>query len=142
MMADVIRFTWGGNPLGDFIIAASEKGLVALELGSDRTSSQDALRQRFPGADLVEAAHELKDVVSKVNRAIENPDFDAAIPLDLREIPYEVEVWSMLRALPVGETTTYGALAAQLGTRDTREVTAAVAANPIAVLVPSYRVIK
>jgi AraC family transcriptional regulator, regulatory protein of adaptative response / methylated-DNA-[protein]-cysteine methyltransferase len=116
-MREVIRFTWNGNPLGDLIIAVPEKRLVALEFGSDRTSAQDALRRRFPGADLVEAAGKLKDVVSKVNRAIENPDFDAAISLDLRGTPYEVEVWSMLRALPVGEATTYGALAAQLGTR-------------------------
>jgi AraC family transcriptional regulator, regulatory protein of adaptative response / methylated-DNA-[protein]-cysteine methyltransferase len=141
-MREAIRFAWGGNPLGDFIIAMSEKGLVALEFGSDRTSAQNALRQRFPGADLIEAACELEDVVSKVNRAIENPDFDAAIPLDLRGTPYEVEIWSMLRALPVGETTTYGALAAQLGTRDAREVTAAIAANLIAVLVPCHRVIR
>jgi AraC family transcriptional regulator, regulatory protein of adaptative response / methylated-DNA-[protein]-cysteine methyltransferase len=141
-MREAIRFARGCNPLGDFIIAMSEKGLVALEFGSDRASVQNALRQRFPGADFIESARELKDVVSKVNRAIENPDFDAAIPLDLRGTPYEVEVWSMLRALPVGETTTYGALADQLGTRDAREVTAAIAANPIAVLVPCHRVIK
>jgi AraC family transcriptional regulator, regulatory protein of adaptative response / methylated-DNA-[protein]-cysteine methyltransferase len=141
-MREVIRFAWGRSPLGDFIIAMSEKGLVALDFSSDRASAQDALRQRFPGANLIEAARELEDLVTKVNRAIEDPDFDAAIPLDLRGTPYEVEVWSMLRALPVGETTTYGALTAQLGTRDAREVTAAIAANPIAVLVPCHRVIR
>jgi O-6-methylguanine DNA methyltransferase len=48
----------------------------------------------------------------------------------------------MLRAIPVGETTNYGALAARLGTRDAREVTEAIARNPIAVLVPCHRVIK
>jgi AraC family transcriptional regulator, regulatory protein of adaptative response / methylated-DNA-[protein]-cysteine methyltransferase len=48
----------------------------------------------------------------------------------------------MLRAIPVGETTTYGALAAKLGTRDPREVTEAIAGNPVAVLVPCHRVIK
>lgn len=53
--------------------------------------------------------------------------------------PYEVTVWWMLRELPVGGTTNYGALAARLGTRD---VTTAIASNPIAVLVPCYRVIK
>ena len=34
------------------------------------------------------------------------------------------------------------ALAAKLGTRDAREVTEAIACNPIAVLVPCHRVIK
>ena len=77
-----------------------------------------------------------------MNRALEEPGFDPAVPLDLRGTPYEVEVWSMLRAIPVGETTNYGALAARLGTRDARDVTEAIACNPIAVLVPCHRVIK
>jgi AraC family transcriptional regulator of adaptative response/methylated-DNA-[protein]-cysteine methyltransferase len=48
----------------------------------------------------------------------------------------------MLRAIPVGETTNYGALAAKLGTRDAQDVTEAIASNPIAVLVPCHRVTK
>ena len=40
------------------------------------------------------------------------------------------------------ETTTDGALAARPGTRDAREVTAAIAANAIAVLIPCHRVVK
>ena len=37
--------------------------------------------------------------------------------------PYELTVWRMLRDIPLGETTSYGTLAARLGTRDAREVT-------------------
>jgi AraC family transcriptional regulator, regulatory protein of adaptative response / methylated-DNA-[protein]-cysteine methyltransferase len=48
----------------------------------------------------------------------------------------------MLRAIPVGETTNYGVLATKLGTRDARDVTEAIAHNPIAVLAPCHRVIK
>ena len=48
----------------------------------------------------------------------------------------------MLRDIPAGETTTYGALAAKLGTRDVRDVTAAIAANGIAILIPCHRVIR
>jgi AraC family transcriptional regulator, regulatory protein of adaptative response / methylated-DNA-[protein]-cysteine methyltransferase len=64
------------------------------------------------------------------------------VALDLRGTPYEIGVWSMLCSIPMGATTNYGALAAKLGTRDAREVTEAVARNPIAVLVPCHRVIK
>jgi AraC family transcriptional regulator, regulatory protein of adaptative response / methylated-DNA-[protein]-cysteine methyltransferase len=42
----------------------------------------------------------------------------------------------------LGETTNYGALAAELGIRDAREVTEAISANPIAILVPCHRVLK
>ena len=48
----------------------------------------------------------------------------------------------MLREIPLGETTNYGALAAELGIRDAREVTEAISANPIAILVPCHRVIR
>lgn len=33
-MREVIRFAWGRSTLGAFIVALSEKGLVALEFGS------------------------------------------------------------------------------------------------------------
>ena len=48
----------------------------------------------------------------------------------------------MLREIPAGETTTYSALAAKLSTKDPRDVSAAIANNPIAVIVPCHRVIK
>ena len=97
---------------------------------------------RFREADIIESQQGLRDVLEGLKRAIDEPGFDPAIPLDLRGTPYELDVWSMLRAIPVGETTNYGALAAKLGTRDARDVTEAIARNPIAVLVPCHRVIK
>jgi AraC family transcriptional regulator of adaptative response/methylated-DNA-[protein]-cysteine methyltransferase len=141
-MREIIRFAWGISSLGDFVVATSDKGLVAVEFGSNHPATEDALRARFPEADVIDGRQGLSDVLGRVSRAIEEPGFDAAVPLDLRGTPYQVEVWSMLRAIPVGETTTYGALAAKLGTRDAREVTDAIACNPIAVLVPCHRVIK
>lgn len=141
-MREIIRFAWGSSSLGDFIVAMSDKGIVTLEFNSHRTAMEDALRVRFPEADIVAAPDELTDVVAKVARAIEEPRFDPAIPLDLRGTAYELKVWSMLGAIPAGKTTNYGALAARLGTRDAREVTEAIASNPVAVLVPCHRVIK
>jgi AraC family transcriptional regulator, regulatory protein of adaptative response / methylated-DNA-[protein]-cysteine methyltransferase len=141
-MHEIIRFAWGTSSLNDFMIAMSAEGLVSLEFSASRAATEDALRIRFPEADVIDGQETLREVLEKVTRAIEQPGFDPVIPLDLRGTPYEVEVWSMLRAIPVGETTTYGALAAKLGTRDAREVTAAIACNPIAVLVPCHRVIK
>jgi AraC family transcriptional regulator of adaptative response/methylated-DNA-[protein]-cysteine methyltransferase len=141
-MREMIRFAWGISSLGDFMVAMSNKGLVALEFSSDRSATEQALRTRFPAADIVDSQQDLSGVLEGVKRAIEEPGFDPAVSLDLRGTSYELEVWSMLRAIPVGETTNYGALAAKLGTRDARDVTEAIAHNPIAVLVPCHRVIK
>jgi AraC family transcriptional regulator of adaptative response/methylated-DNA-[protein]-cysteine methyltransferase len=141
-MREVIRFAWGNSSLGEFMVAMSDKGLVALELGSSRDSAEEALRIRFPGAEVVSRQLELIDILDKITRVIEEPRFDPELPLDMRGTAYEIEVWSMLRVLTVGETISYGAFAAKLGTRDARDVTKAIASNPIAVLVPCHRVIK
>ena len=141
-MREIIRFAWGHSSLGEFMVAMSDKGLVALDLGSSRDSTEEALRTRFQDAGVVNKQVELVDILEKITRVIEEPGFDPGLPLDMRGTAYEIKVWSMLRALPIGETISYGALAAKLGTRDARDVTKAIASNPIAVLVPCHRVIK
>jgi len=141
-MREIIRFAWGTSSLGDFMVAMSDKGLVSVEFGSDQSSMEEVLHARFPEADVIDSQDGLTDVLEKVGRALERPGFDPAVPLDLRGTAYEISVWAMLCAIPLGETTNYGALAANLGTRDAREVTEAIACNPIAVLVPCHRVIK
>jgi AraC family transcriptional regulator, regulatory protein of adaptative response / methylated-DNA-[protein]-cysteine methyltransferase len=141
-MREVIRFAWGNSSLGEFMVAMSDKGLIALELGSNRGSMEKALRIRFPDAEVVNEQDEVVGVLDTIKRVIEEPGFDPELPLDMRGTAYEIKVWSMLRALPIGETISYGALAAKLGTRDARDVTKAIAANPIAVLVPCHRVIR
>ena len=142
-MGDIIRFAWGISSLGDFMVAASDKGLLlALEFSSNHCKIEEALRARFREADVTDGQDRLSSLVENVASAIEEPGFDPGVPLDLRGSPYQVRVWSMLREIPVGEVTNYGAVAAKLGTRDAREVAEAIASNPIAVLVPCHRVIK
>ncbi len=141
-MREIIRYAWGSSSLGDFMIAVSENGLVALEFSSDRLATEVELRNRLSEANVVSGQGELGGVLENVQHAIEQLEFDPAVRLDLRGTPYEVQVWSMLCEIPIGETTTYGALAAKFGTRDARDVTKAIASNPIPVLVPCHRVIK
>lgn len=141
-MREIIRFAWGFSALGDFVVAMSDKGIVTLEFSTMHTAIEEALRARFPEACLERRQDELADVVEIVAGVIADPAADCDLPLDLRGTAYEVKVWSMLREIPAGQTTTYGALAAKLGSRDPRDVTTAIASNPIAVIVPCHRVIK
>ena len=141
-MREMFRFAWGTSSLGEFLVAVSEKGLLALEFASERAAMEAALRARFPMVEIIADQGGLTDLLHKMNQVIEQPGFDPKIPLDLRGTPYEVNVWRMLSDIPFGETTTYGALAAKLGTQDAREVTEAIGANPIAILVPCHRVTK
>jgi methylated-DNA-[protein]-cysteine S-methyltransferase len=56
--------------------------------------------------------------------------------------PFQQKVWLALRDIPYGRTTTYGAIAADLGQPTaSRAVGLANGRNPLAVIVPCHRVI-
>jgi AraC family transcriptional regulator of adaptative response/methylated-DNA-[protein]-cysteine methyltransferase len=142
IMLERIRYTWAQSALGEFMVAASEKGVVALEFADRRQSALEALHARLPDAFLEQDDEGLSALAARLQALIDRPDDAHGVAVDLRGDDYQKKVWSLLREIPAGETTTYGALAARLGTRDARDVTAAIAANAIAVLVPCHRVVK
>lgn len=55
---------------------------------------------------------------------------------------FQEEVWTALRQIPPGTTTSYGALAARLGRSNaSRAVGLANSQNPVAIVVPCHRVV-
>jgi methylated-DNA-[protein]-cysteine S-methyltransferase len=64
------------------------------------------------------------------------------LPLDARGTGFQRAVWAALREIPYAATTSYGAIAAQVGRpRAVRAVGAANGRNPIAIIIPCHRVI-
>jgi len=64
------------------------------------------------------------------------------LPLAPAGSPFQLAVWEQLRAIPYGETRTYGELAVRLGQPTAaRAVGLANGDNPISVIVPCHRVI-
>lgn len=141
-MSEPIRYAWGQSSLGDFIAAVSERGLVAFEFVDRSSTPLDTLQARLPDVSLQEDRASLSELVSKLATLVDHPESDPNITLDARGSDYQKEVWLLLREIPAGETTNYGALAVKLGTRDVRDVTEAIASNCIAILIPCHRVIK
>ncbi len=62
------------------------------------------------------------------------------VPLAPAGTAFQRRVWAALRAIPPGETRTYGALAAALGSHP-RAVAGACRANPWVLLVPCHRAV-
>ncbi len=88
-----------------------------------------------PGDLLDRTAGQLEEYLQGRRRA-----FD--LPLAPQGTPLQRDVWQALRALPCGETVTYGELAARIGRpRSARAVGAAVGRNPISILIPCHRVV-
>src|SRR5204862_2204796 len=68
----------------------------------------------------------------------------SGVPVDLGEQdPFFASVYALVRKLGWGETTTYGALAKELGAgpEAARDVGKAMASNPIPLIVPCHRVL-
>jgi len=72
-----------------------------------------------------------------------DPPAPAAIPVAFRGgTPFQRRVWAELRTIPRGSTVTYGQLAARIGMPGAaRAVGAAVARNPVSIVVPCHRVV-
>jgi AraC family transcriptional regulator, regulatory protein of adaptative response / methylated-DNA-[protein]-cysteine methyltransferase len=142
-MREQIRYTWGTSSLGDFIAAVSNEGLVLFEFVKRDGTGLNTLRARFPEASIELDEEGLQEIVTKLADVIEHPASDPGIALDLRGSEFERRVWGFLRGIPAGQTTSYGALAAETGSsHDARAVTEAIANNTIAILIPCHRVVK
>jgi methylated-DNA-[protein]-cysteine S-methyltransferase len=63
------------------------------------------------------------------------------LPLEAAGDPFKIRVWDLIRAVPYGQTVTYGDLAAKLGETTAKDVGAAVGRNPLSVVVPCHRVV-
>jgi O-6-methylguanine DNA methyltransferase len=135
------------TPLDDMLALSSDAGLCALEFTGSRRRLprlEARLRRWFPPHAVVD---EDTAVIRKARAWLrayfggESADI-GGIPLDMRGAPFERRVWEALRAIPPGETTSYGAIAKAVGSPDAaRAVGAANGANPIAIIVPCHRVI-
>ncbi len=62
------------------------------------------------------------------------------LPLAPAGTPYQLRVWAALRAIPHGETRSYGEIARMAG-GSARSVGMASGANPIPILIPCHRVV-
>ena len=140
--ADVIRVAFARSPIGLVLVARSAAGLVAVLLGEDREALRRELMRRFPLGELAGADPALDALAAKVAALVDAPATALDVSLDMRGTAFQRDVWSALRAIPSGATTTYGELAARLGRPDSaRAVGAACGANPLAIVVPCHRVI-
>jgi AraC family transcriptional regulator of adaptative response/methylated-DNA-[protein]-cysteine methyltransferase len=138
-----IRFAVGECWLGAIAVAATEKGICAIALGSEAMQLASQLKERFPQADLAPAGAEFRRWVTRVIRLVKRPELGLDLPLDVQGTAFQQRVWQLLREIPCGETATYAEIAQRLGEpKAVRAVASAIAANPLAVAIPCHRVVR
>ncbi len=135
---EVIRYVIAESALGPLMVAATGKGICALNFDSD----EQALRRRFPNADIAPDDGTIAPLVAQAMAVIGSP-VDHELPLDVQGTAFQEKVWRELRKIPFGETRSYADIAAAVGQPGAvRAVGTANGLNPVAVLVPCHRVIR
>ena len=139
---EAIRFAVAHTELGWVLVAATEKGVCAAELGDSREALVASFCARFSGARLREDRRALRAWLERIAAFIARPDHALELPLDVRGTAFQAQVWRALREIPPGSTATYSELAAALGRpRAVRAVGQACARNPVALAVPCHRAV-
>ena len=139
-----IRYGVHNGLFGDFVVAATDRGICALQFFGDE--GPDAvladIKKRFPGAAFTEAQAEtwaLCEAVFGPGRG----DTNRPLRLWYKGTNFQIKVWQALLSIPAGQLVTYGDIARAIGQPTAaRAVGSAVGANPIGLLIPCHRVIR
>jgi AraC family transcriptional regulator of adaptative response/methylated-DNA-[protein]-cysteine methyltransferase len=130
------------SPLGTLTVGVTEHGLCAVQLSDDELDADEQIHREFHAATLVRDDGGLRDIVDNVLDRIEGRAPATELPLDIRGTAFQRRVWEELQRIPLGETRTYGEVAAAIGSpRAVRAVGTACGANPVAIVVPCHRVL-
>jgi methylated-DNA-[protein]-cysteine S-methyltransferase len=113
------------SALGNLVIEEADDVIVAIRWSNERVSKGSPL--------LIEAARQLDAYFAGALK-----DFD--LPLRPAGSVFERAVWAQMQVIPYGETRSYGALAAALGSAP-RAVGGACGKNPIPIVIPCHRVL-
>lgn len=129
-------------------IAWNGFAIIALQLPARSADAVERLlRRRAPGAGAAPGSPPpaVAEVVTSVQRYFDGEDADfSAVELDLHaHEPFARQIYEAARRVRWGQTTTYGALAKQLGAgpEAARDVGQAMARNPVPLIIPCHRVL-
>jgi len=129
------------SPLGPLTLASDGAAITGLWLAGQKYFASTLDIHASPAPDLPvfgQAAAWLDAYFSKA-------PLPAMPPLAPSGSPFRQAVWALLRKIPYGATTTYGALAQALRARGIaaapQAVGGAVGHNPISILIPCHRVV-
>jgi methylated-DNA-[protein]-cysteine S-methyltransferase len=124
------------SPLGRILLVADD-ALCALYFEGQK-------HEQRPGAGWVEAPD--RPLFDRARKQLaeyfagKRDRFD--LPLAPQGTEFQHRVWKALRAIPAGETVTYGSIARSIGAADSvRAAAAAIGRNPLSIVVPCHRVI-
>ena len=136
-----INYVFASTYFGEILIASTPKGICYMAFADDQENAFSTLEKQFPRAIFQLKGDDFQTQAlivftrdwSKINK----------INLHLKGTEFQLKVWKALLNIPIGDLSTYGAIAQQLQNPNaSRAVGTAIGSNPIAFLIPCHRVIQ
>lgn len=146
MTRPVPRYRLFETAHGVAAIAWHAGGIVSFRLpASSGEATERALLRHLPDAIPDEPPQEVAATIAAARRYFDGERMDfSSVPLDMgAQQPFFEQVYETVRRLGWGQTTTYGAVARELGAgpEAARDVGQAMASNPIPLIIPCHRVL-
>jgi AraC family transcriptional regulator of adaptative response/methylated-DNA-[protein]-cysteine methyltransferase len=139
----VIRYTCTDSPLGRMLVAATDKGICAIQFADSDEELESGLRHEFPFAIRRRDAAGLRDWEQNLMRQMRGHKLSSTLPLDIQATAFQRKVWTYLQSIPFGATRSYSEVAKAIRRPTaTRAVARACATNRIAVAIPCHRVVR
>ncbi|MBB5263488.1 methylated-DNA-[protein]-cysteine S-methyltransferase [Catenibacillus scindens] len=130
------------SPLGDILLAADELGLKGLWFAGQKYFARGLAPEHEERETSV-----LKDAKAWLDIYFSGKEPDISVSLHCQGTPFQNQVWEILRQIPYGQTTTYGAIARQIAMKNgldhmsSQAVGQAVGHNEISIIIPCHRVV-
>lgn len=137
----VINYSFAESPFGNLIVASTSKGICHMSFAANKQQALTDLKSRFSNANY----NEVVDKIQQDALFIFQHDWSKLnqIKLHLNGTPFQLKVWETLLKIPMGNLTTYGAIAKEIDKpKASRAVGTAIGSNPVAFLIPCHRVIQ
>jgi AraC family transcriptional regulator of adaptative response/methylated-DNA-[protein]-cysteine methyltransferase len=130
-----INYSIAQTIFGAIVLASTTKGLCYMAFFEDQAAAVLELKAQFPKAQFIQHADQWH---STARQLLQTHHGDLSeLKLHLKGSPFQLKVWASLVKIPMGELTSYGAIAKEIGQpQASRAVGAAVAHNPVAFLIP------
>jgi methylated-DNA-[protein]-cysteine S-methyltransferase len=130
-----MKYSYVDTPIGRMLVTRDEQGITGLDLPNGRRPRRVLADWQRDDAAFEDVRTQLTEYFAGMRR-----EFD--LPLHMIGAAFQRRVWEALCAIPYGETTSYGKIAAAIGEPGSaRAVGAANGQNPVPIIVPCHRVI-
>ncbi|SFH51383.1 bifunctional helix-turn-helix domain-containing protein/methylated-DNA--[protein]-cysteine S-methyltransferase [Pedobacter insulae] len=136
-----INYSFAQSIFGNILVASTTKGICYMAFFEDEATAFSLLQSHFPNANFKQTV----DLVQQNALYIFTHDWTKLhqIKLHLKGTDFQLKVWQTLLKVPMGQLTTYGAIAHKIANPNaSRAVGTAIGSNPVAFLIPCHRVIQ